>query len=223
MATGGVPPYSYQWNTGAAVPSLTGITAGTYSLTITDALGCTGDTIVNLSQPDSIAVTATIAPETCIGKEDGSISLDIRGGTPPYTFDWSNGDITSDITNLPAGQYDVRITDLRNCEQTFSAEVLLSTDPRGCLEFLVIYEVFSPNGDGINETWILEGLENYPNNRVEVFNRWGQPVFAADNYQNNWTGTTLSGDALPAGTYYYILTLIADETISLSGHITFIR
>lgn len=223
FVTGGVAPYAYQWSTGAAASSLNGISAGMYSITITDSLGCSGYTFMTLLQPDSLNAIATISPETCLGKADGSITLQISGGTPPYLLNWSNGAITSTNNNLQTGQYDVIITDQRNCDKTISAEVPLSTDPRGCLEFLVIYEVFSPNGDGINETWILEGLENYPNNRVEVFNRWGQPVFAADNYQNNWTGTTISGDALPAGTYYYILTLIADETISLSGHITFIR
>jgi gliding motility-associated-like protein len=223
QVSGGIAPYSYQWNTGEITATLAGITAGTYTVTITDLLGCTTDTIIQLMQPDSITVLATITPETCIGKADGNISITISGGTPPYIVDWSNGASSTDNHQLPAGLYNLLVTDQRNCEKDLTFEVPLSTDPRGCLELLVIYEVFSPNGDGNNETWVLEGLENYPNNRVEVFNRWGQPVFASDNYQNNWNGTTNDGNALPAGTYYYILTLIGDETISLSGHITFIR
>jgi gliding motility-associated-like protein/uncharacterized repeat protein (TIGR01451 family) len=78
---------------------------------------------------------------------------------------------------------------------------------------LTVYNEFSPNGDGINETFVIDCIERFPNNRLEVYNRWGNLVFAADSYKNDWGGTSngravVNGSQdLPVGTYYYILDL----------------
>ena len=71
---------------------------------------------------------------------------------------------------------------------------------------------FSPNNDGINDTWIIRGLEEYPNHKIKVFNVWNTRVFESENYQNDWAGTNHTqiyfGDGrLPEGTYYYIFDL----------------
>ena len=66
---------------------------------------------------------------------------------------------------------------------------------------------FSPNGDGENDTFFINGLELYPDNHLLVFNRWGNVVFETDSYTNDWGGVNLEGKALPDGTYYYILDL----------------
>lgn len=75
-----------------------------------------------------------------------------------------------------------------------------------------ISEVFTPNGDGYNDTWLIKGLEAYPNSRVSIFNRWGTVVYETDDYQNDWNGTSnspyhIGGEDLPEGTYYYLLEL----------------
>jgi gliding motility-associated-like protein len=77
---------------------------------------------------------------------------------------------------------------------------------------LLIPEGFSPNIDGINDEFIIRGIENYPANKIVIFNRWGQKVFEATPYTNNWdgksqTGISVGGDELPIGTYFYILDL----------------
>jgi gliding motility-associated-like protein len=73
---------------------------------------------------------------------------------------------------------------------------------------IVPAEAFTPNGDGINDTWVVPGIDNYPNNVVKVYNRWGHEVFTAGNYQNNWEGNQNgNGTLLPAGSYYYIVEL----------------
>jgi gliding motility-associated-like protein/uncharacterized repeat protein (TIGR01451 family) len=78
---------------------------------------------------------------------------------------------------------------------------------------LTIYNEFSPNRDGVNETFVIDCIERFPNNRLEVYNRWGNLVFSANSYKNKWTGTSNGkavvnqGDELPVGTYYYILNL----------------
>jgi gliding motility-associated-like protein/uncharacterized repeat protein (TIGR01451 family) len=77
---------------------------------------------------------------------------------------------------------------------------------------LFIPDVFSPNLDGINDRWIIRGLDAYPNNKVVIINRWGNRVFEASPYNNDWDGTNqfspmVGGNELPVGTYFYILDL----------------
>jgi gliding motility-associated-like protein len=71
---------------------------------------------------------------------------------------------------------------------------------------------FSPNGDGINDLFIISGIINYPSLSMSVYNRWGNLVFDASPYQNNWNGRSnssvaISGEVLPIGTYFYIIDL----------------
>jgi gliding motility-associated-like protein len=68
---------------------------------------------------------------------------------------------------------------------------------------LLIYSGFSPNGDGTNDNFMVQGIERFPNNKLSVFNRWGNQVYEAENYANDWDGTS-SGQRLPDGTYFYI-------------------
>jgi gliding motility-associated-like protein/uncharacterized repeat protein (TIGR01451 family) len=78
---------------------------------------------------------------------------------------------------------------------------------------LTIYNEFSPNNDGVNDEFVIDCLERFPNNRVEIYNRWGNLVFSQNGYNNDWTGTSNTntvvnrGDDLPVGTYYYIIDL----------------
>jgi gliding motility-associated-like protein len=75
---------------------------------------------------------------------------------------------------------------------------------------------FSPNGDNINETFTILGIEQHPVNQLLIFNRWGNLVYEAKSYQNDWNGTH-NGEALPDGTYYYIFKY--DEAQKLSGYL----
>ncbi|MDP3929972.1 MAG: gliding motility-associated C-terminal domain-containing protein [Bacteroidota bacterium] len=77
---------------------------------------------------------------------------------------------------------------------------------------LFIPEGFSPNLDGINDVFVVRGIENYPANSIKIYNRWGQQVFEASPYTNTWegkfqSGLTVGGDKLPVGTYFYLLDL----------------
>jgi len=73
---------------------------------------------------------------------------------------------------------------------------------------LIPAEAFTPNGDGINDTWMVPGIDNYPNAKVTVYNRWGHEVFAAINYRNDWRGNHASNsEILPSGSYLYVIDL----------------
>jgi len=94
-----------------------------------------------------------------------------------------------------------------------------STEP----EVLNIPEGFSPNGDGVNDLFVIRGIENYPNNTFVIFNRWGNKVYEASPYNNQWdgrstTGVRVGGDELPIGTYFYVLDL-GDGTKPIKGTI----
>jgi len=75
---------------------------------------------------------------------------------------------------------------------------------------LIIYNVITPNGDGDNDRWVIDGIEEFPNNSVVIFNRWGDKISSYERYNNTtvvWKGTNLNGKQVPDGTYYYILTI----------------
>jgi gliding motility-associated-like protein len=90
-----------------------------------------------------------------------------------------------------------------------SAIVLVEVE---CFFDIFVPEGFSPNGDGVNDTFVITGLEDYPDHELGVFNRWGHKVYEAKNYQNDWAGVsdsplTLGSGVLPKGTYFYVLRL----------------
>ncbi len=116
IVIGGTPPYQYSWSTGAATPDISGLTAGFYRVTVTDAAGCQSVSIVLVSQPDSLALIAAITDESAPGASDGGIDITVSGGTLPYEYVWSNGDTTEDLSGLSFGNYEVTVIDGNGCE-----------------------------------------------------------------------------------------------------------
>ncbi|MFN4233283.1 MAG: T9SS type B sorting domain-containing protein [Bacteroidia bacterium] len=123
-ASGANPPYSYLWSpTGGNASTANNLSAGTYTVTVTDSLGCVSVQTFTISQPNPIVPNATTTPANC-ATNDGSITLNASGGTAPYTYSWSPGGSTnSSISNLTGGVYTVTITDANNCTYTGSVTV----------------------------------------------------------------------------------------------------
>jgi gliding motility-associated-like protein len=119
---GGTSPYNYLWSNGETTAAISGLTAGNYSVTVTDDNGCAATTTVNLAQPTVLNVTANAVGAACNGGNTGSINLNVSGGFAPYTFAWSNGATTQNVSNLAAGPYSVTVTDANSCtnSQTFT-------------------------------------------------------------------------------------------------------
>ncbi len=118
MVNGGTPPYVYSWSNGSpATNPITGLPIGTYSVTVIDANGCTtveSATITEVS-PTNLYVTLSPTDVHCYGANDGSITINtIVGGTPPYTYIWSNGDTASSLANLAPSVYTLTVTDANN-------------------------------------------------------------------------------------------------------------
>lgn len=135
---GGVPPYSYVWNTGATTATITDLVNGVYAYTITDAVGCqaSGDFAINTPWPIIPRLETSDGP--CEGA--GSASLDPFEGTPPYTYEWSTGETTQSIDGLSEGTYSYTVTDANGCiadgefeigpqTQTITCQLVILTVP----------------------------------------------------------------------------------------------
>ena len=119
VPSGGTSPYTYLWNNGNTTSTLNSIAAGTYTATITDAKGCTNTRIVTISQPlAALSVTNSLTHINCFNQSTGVINTTVTGGTFPYTYVWSTGATTSNISGLPTGTYTLTINDANGCVQT---------------------------------------------------------------------------------------------------------
>lgn len=123
QANGGTPPLLYNWSNGQMVSSLTNILAGNYVITITDYNNCTISQEFNITQPDELEVLVHSSNIACYGDNNGSILLNLTGGTYPYSFNWSNGQTSQNINNLVFGTYVVTVSDSHACS-TFAYAIL---------------------------------------------------------------------------------------------------
>ena len=126
--TGGIAPLTYLWSNAATTANLTGIAAGSYSVTVTDATASTVTGNWTVTQPAAISATAVVTNAACPNSADGAINLTVSGGTPGYTFIWSNGSTNEDLAELNPGSYTVTVTDATPCTKVVSFTVNY-TDP----------------------------------------------------------------------------------------------
>jgi len=170
------------------------------------------------------AVTVTVMEPSADAGPDVTIikgrstTLEASGGD---SYSWSpavglsNPNVANPVaTPESTTTYKVTITTAGGC--TFTDEVTVTVLP-----FVEIPNTFTPNRDGINDTWEIANLKKYPNCKVQVFNQWGAMVFQSNGYQTPWDGRH-NGQELPLATYYYIIQLEPGEK-PLSGSITIVK
>ncbi|MCP4121547.1 MAG: T9SS type A sorting domain-containing protein, partial [Bacteroidetes bacterium] len=124
LVSGGTPPYDYLWNTGAVSSTLTNLESGAYSVTVTDVNNCSSSAMATLLQPASVNISLSGTSVSCYGYSDGSASVSVSGGTPPYNYLWSSGQTTPLITGLTAGVYEIIITDNSGCISSANFTIL---------------------------------------------------------------------------------------------------
>lgn len=126
LANSGVAPYSYSWTpVGGNNATATGLSAGNYTVTVTDVLGCTATDNVLITQPTALALsTSAVSPVSCNGGNDGQITVTANGGMPNYTYSWNPVLPTlPTVSNLAAGTYAATVTDQNNCSTSISVVI----------------------------------------------------------------------------------------------------
>lgn len=135
IVSGGTPGYIFSWSNSTTAEDAGNLSAGIYFVIVTDTNNCK-DTLSNIviNQPNAITLNSNVADVKCFGGNDGAIDLTVSGGTVAYTYLWSNGNVTEDVSNLSQGNYSVTVTDNNNCPDSSTAiinqptEIILWTD-----------------------------------------------------------------------------------------------
>ncbi|MBK5284570.1 MAG: gliding motility-associated C-terminal domain-containing protein, partial [Bacteroidia bacterium] len=296
-SSGGTAPYSYLWSNGATTQNIFNLCAGSYIFTVTDSAGCIDSQTVNITQPPLINVTSSSVPANC-GSANGTATATPSGGTPGYTYNWSNGQIAQTVTGLAAGTYFVMVTDTNGCIQTqivtitttggptatatasitvitpgqnsiltatgggtylwntgqTTSSIIVSpivdteycvtvSDTSQCIDTacvkifvetkspcptntdLSVPNAFSPNNDGNNDDFCLEGWNACVKDFiVYIYDRWGEKVFESADPAFCWDGT-YNGKPMDAAVFVYYIRaeLITNEEVIRKGNISLIR
>jgi gliding motility-associated-like protein len=210
-----VAPLSFDWGTAGTDSLLTNLAPGNYTVTVTDAIGCSDTATITITDPEvlNLELVKTV-PGNC-SLADGSAEVIATGGNEPYTYTWSNQQTGPVISFVEAGVYGVTVVDANGCTDTLSVNIKC--------DFGKIPQLVTPNDDGHNDKWVIPGIEAYPESMVEIYNRWGNLVYRATPYQNDWDGysmglLTIGNGRLPAGTYFYVIRFTKDSDI-ISGYL----
>jgi len=220
--------YTYLWEGDQTDNYIMYMAPDSYSVTATDANGCTAEKTVTITEAPEITYNWDTISVSCNGAMDGEIIVAAEVVNPPYSYVWSNVETEPHQTDLAPGSYTVTITDGDGCtiERTFEV-------PNSTIPCLVIPTVITPNNDGFNDTWNIAYLQLYDNITIQIFNRWGEIVyeFTGDgiDYEGDvnrqWDGTSSSnGKPLPLGSYIFIVQFNNnDEMEPQQGIVTIIR
>lgn len=139
-ASGSVPPYTFNWSNGDTLPFADSLLAGIYTVTVTDDTGCTGIISDTVNEPLALSIVPNEVDITCHGGADGSVDLDVSGATAPYSYLWTNGSLSEDVSGLSQGTYAVTVTDDNGCQDSSIAvidepspwTVAIVTEPASC-------------------------------------------------------------------------------------------
>jgi gliding motility-associated-like protein len=132
--TGGTAPYAYSWSNGQTTQDINSLDIGSYIVTVTDANNCIQSLTIDISQPNLLGQTAAITNVKCNGALDGIIQVDVFGGELPYSYSWSSGQTTEDLSDIAANNYTLTLTDGNGCTSTQS---YLVTQPAAALSLSV--------------------------------------------------------------------------------------
>jgi gliding motility-associated-like protein len=210
---------SFLWADGFTGRTRQDLGAGSYSVIITDGNNCQASGTAAITQPDSIKLSFDIKNPFCPAMPDGSLSIAVTGGVKgaDYLYKWSDNSTGNSLANIPEGFFKVRVEDLNGCVVRDS--VFVEPQNQTCLG---VPNIISPNGDLVNDYWIIDRKELYPNMEVRIFNRRGKLIWKSDKgYGKPWDGKS-DGIDLPIDSYHYIIDL-HDGSKPVLGTITIVK
>ncbi len=224
-SSGGTSPYNYDLvGIGTSTTGLyNNVPVGTYTLYITDNQGCNDTNQVTVT-PEPTVITSVATPIiTECNQTSADVEITSTGGTSPYTYDLVGigANATGMYSDVPSGSYTLYTTDSEGCTDTNVVDIVPFTCPPPTPS-----EVMTPNEDGINDMWVINAIQFYPENEVFIFDRWGQRVYHKEGYDNldGWDAKYVGVD-MPVSTYYYVLkiTLEKSDDIVMKGPISVFR
>lgn len=188
------------------------------------------------NQPDgellpALNIQVVQTESQCPGMKDGVIEVNPGGCLPPYSIQFiGKGDTTLltningpySFTGLDSGDYMVTVRGMTLCTEVNNIRLELKNNTCD----VQYYSGITPNGDGSNDTWIIDNIEINQPNEVRIFNRWGNLVWNKSNYNNTtvaWRGENNNGNPLPNGTYFYAIEIQGNSSAGKSGWIQITR
>lgn len=175
------------------------------------------DKEILISEPSPVEIDYKLISPSCDQCEDGEISLILTGGTPPYSVLWSTMDSVKRLQHIGLGTYPVWVKDAAGCSKYENIRMEMGH---------VTYNIpnaFTPNGDGINETWEIPALKERPRCIVQVFDRRGRKIFeSAEGYPEPWEGKDPDGNIVPVGSYFYLIRETPDSK-PVTGTVTVLK
>jgi len=227
---------SYKWSTGETTPTIEVNKSGDYFVVLTNAVGCTHTAKVKVLYVPTRASRPTIDRTTKVG--DREVRGTCTPGPVPPTFVYiyiNNIKVASTTVDFKTGKFRVVLSKPIEAGDEIKAQIGFDTDCDGKLTPLdglspfdifpidedgEIPNAFSPNGDGINDTWVVmrRVKDRYPNNRLTIFNRYGVEVYNMNGYDNSFDGANL-----PDATYYYVFDFGKEGEAIRKGYVTIMR
>lgn len=206
---------SVKWSTGESADQISVVTSGTYNVTVTSPAGCSTDASTNVQFfPNAIL---TIPDASLCENLKETVTLEAPAGYDKYVWNGIEGGNTFTV-NKPQ-TVTLSVTDVNGCQA--SQTIMISSKcPNLPPSDLFIPNTFTPNGDGVNDTWEISGINDDPTISVRVFNRYGTEVYKSIGYGTPWNGQ-YEGKKLPSGVYYYIITTNNNKQ-TYSGSLTII-
>ena len=190
--TGGTAPYNYLWSNFNGTNSISNVNGGTYTLIVTDSKGCQKRDSVVIVEPAQLTLTANIQQITCYNANDGAVDLSINGGTPNYTYAWSNSEVTQDITGLGQGTYVVLVTDGNGCTATDQ------------------YSIVNPSPIIVTKFITTPTCAGDSDGKIDLV-----PSGGVAPYTFNWSNGATSEDLFNAATGTYIVTVTDSRNCTL--------
>lgn len=212
---------SYIWSTGGTTSSITVREQGDYWVTVLNNNGC--------ESSDTTAVTTLLSPIITVQTDQDTVLLGQSAqlqATGATSYTWIPGETLNDpdipdpvASPATTTTYTVTGTDLDGCSG--SAEITIFVQDTGDVLPITAPKMFSPNGDTIDDFWVIENMQNFPDCKIVIFSRNGNTVFEAKPYNNDWNGKSDSGEVLAEGAYFYVIT--CDDGKSSTGSVSIIR
>jgi hypothetical protein len=196
----GTAPFTYQWSNGATTEDISGLAAGTYSVTVTSFDGCALSQVVTIQEPAVLTSTVSSTPEM-LGA-DGTATVVPAGGNGAYAYLWSNGQTGSTATNLTAGTYQVTVTDSLGCTTTTSVNVSLVISVAGTMP----EELFTVTPNPFHEYLLLNpNVSIHGKFVVHLVDIKGRIAFGTEVYSKGSLPIQIAPGPLPNGIYMLMI------------------